>query len=64
MMMNVPGYYAQRGAFGWVNLHIIACGLLLPAFEQILKIPLWNMAAVGLAANSHGYVSLDGATVL
>lgn len=50
VMMTVPGYYAQRGAFGWVILLVVACGLLLPALRQIRTIPLWDMAVVGLAA--------------
>ncbi len=50
VMMTVPGYYAQRGAFGWVILLLVASGLLLPALQQIREVPLWNAAVVGLAA--------------
>lgn len=49
LAMVIPGYYAQRGAFGWVILLLVACALLLPSLRSLSKVPLEQILTVSSA---------------
>jgi membrane protein implicated in regulation of membrane protease activity len=51
-MMISPGYYADRPAFGWVMMLIVACALLAPALAEVRELPLWDAVVVCLALSA------------